>query len=224
MQVDVNALLSNPLFDSFDEILISELLDPEKCTFVQYKKGALIVQEGEVCTSVGFVLSGSLANQQFTPSGEILTIKMFEPRDAFGPALYSMKNPKYPFTLTAVKATQVIYISFDYIRMLLDTSPLFRDNFIHFLSHRVLMFKEKLKMMQYKDVRSRLIHYLSVESMHVGHATFKLRHTKSAIANMIGVARPSVSRELKHMAEEELIVIKGNAVTLLKIGQLHTQL
>lgn len=218
MQVDVKTLLGNPLFKGFDEFLISALVDPEKCTIVQYKKGTLIVQEGELCTSVGFVMSGSLANQQLTPTGEILTIKMFESRDAFGPALYSMECPSYPFTLTAAKTTQVIYISFDDIGHLIAESPLFRENFIHFLSHRVLMFKEKLKMMQYKDVRSRLIHYLGVESMHAGQTSFKLRHTKSAIANMIGVARPSVSRELKHMAEDELIAIKGNVVTLLNTG------
>lgn len=217
MLVDVKTLLSNPLFDSFDEILITQLVDPEKCTFVHYSKGALIVQEGEPCISVGFVVSGILANQQLTPSGEILTIRMFEQNDAFGPALYSLKDPKYPFTLTAEKATDVIYIPFEQIRNMIKVSNLFSENYILFLSTRILDFKNKLKLMQYKDVRSRLIHYLSNEYQLIGETTFELRHSKSAIANMIGVARPSVSRELKHMAEQQIIAMVRQEVSLLKL-------
>ena len=39
--------------------------------------------------------------------------------------------------------------------------------------------------------------------------------SKTNIADIIGVARPSLSRELKNMEEDELITINGSKVTLL---------
>lgn len=216
MLLDVNLLLNNPLFKDLDLNTLLELIDFDHCIIGNYKKGTLIVQEGEPCSSIGFVLSGVLAIQQLTPTGELLTVKMFNANDAFGTALYSSKEPKYPFTLMTMKNSKVLYLPFEQVRSLLKANPIFNDNFITFLSTRVMSFKEKLQMLQYKDVRSRLMLYLSNEFKISGLQTFKLQHSKSAIADIIGVARPSVSRELKNMADDHLIHTSGQMITLLK--------
>jgi len=216
MFLDVKPLLTNPLFKNFDEDMLRKHIDFDQCIFGNYKKGTLIVQEEDPCTAIGFVLSGILAIQQLSPTGEVLTIRLFDSNDAFGTALYSSENPKYPFTLVTLKNSQVLYISFQQIRELLHRNLIFNQNFISFLSSRVLDFKEKLQMMQHKDVRSRLMIYLSNEFKSSGTATFKLQHSKSAISDIIGVARPSVSRELKSMTMDHLIIVTGQIVTLLK--------
>ncbi len=196
--------------------MLIDILHLDNCIIGNYKKGTLIVQEGDSCTSIGFVLTGHLSIQQMSLKGELLTVKMFEANDAFGAALYSSLNPKYPFTLMTLKDSQVLYIPFEQIRRMLISSQIFNDNFIDFLSSRVMNFKEKLQMMQYKDVRSRLMLYLSNEYKNNGSTSFKLQHSKSAIADIIGVARPSVSRELKNMADDHIIHTSGQMITLLK--------
>jgi len=216
MFLDVKLLLNNPLFKDMDSSLLLKLIDFDHCIIGNYKKESLIVQEGDPCSSIGFVLSGVLAIQQFTPTGEVLTIKMFDTNDAFGTALYSSKAPQYPFTLMTMKDSKVLYMPFEQVRKLLKNSPLFNDNFIDFLSSRVLNFKEKIQMLQYKDVRSRLMLYLSKEYKNSGLTTFKLQHSRSLIADIIGVARPSVSRELTNMANDYLIQVSGQKITLLK--------
>lgn len=216
MFLDVKLLLNHSMFKNLELSTILELIDFDLCILGNYKKGSLIVQQGDPCTSIGFVLSGILAFHQLTPTGEVLTIKLFEANDAFGPALYSSVCPKYPFTLITIKDSRVLYIPFDQIRILLKSNSTFNDNFIAFLSSRVLNFKEKLQMLQYKDVRSRLMLYLSIEFKIGGLPTFKLQHSKSAIADIIGVARPSVSRELKNMTNDQLLIASGQMITLLK--------
>lgn len=145
MLLDVNLLLNNPLFKDLDLNTLLELIDFDHCIIGNYKKGTLIVQEGEPCSSIGFVLSGVLAIQQLTPTGELLTVKMFNANDAFGTALYSSKEPKYPFTLMTMKNSKVLYLPFEQVRSLLKANPIFNDNFITFLSSRVLSFKENYK-------------------------------------------------------------------------------
>lgn len=216
MILDVKTLLNNPLFENLDLQTLIETIDLDHCILGNYKKGALIVQEGDPCNSVGFVLTGGLAIQQFTSTGEVLTINIFNAHDAFGTALYSKPHAKYPFTLISLKDSQVLFLPFDQIQKLLRSSQQFNDNFITFLSGRVLNFKSKLQMMQHKDVRSRLIYYLSTEYKSCGQTTFRLPHSKIAISEIIGVARPSVPRELRNMATDQIIEISGRTITLLK--------
>lgn len=216
MITNIKYLLNNPLFKNISYELILYLLDLDQCILGDYKKGSLIVQEGEVCASIGFILSGTLISQQLTPTGEVLTLKMFQSNDAFGAALYSVENATYPFTLMTLKNSQVLYIPFEQINKLLESSQEFNKNFIAFLSSRVMTFKEKLQMLQYKNVRSKLMLYLSNEYKTYRTTTFKLSHTKVTIADMIGVARPSVSRELKNMEKDQLIKLTGQTITLQK--------
>lgn len=216
MRIDEILLQNNKLFRNINPENLNRYLQLDSCIIGNYKKGALIIQEGDSCNSIGLVLSGELAIQQITPDGEILTILMLQSGDIFGTALFSLEHPVYPFTLTTLTEGQILYIPFSQISCLIQNDPQFTLNYIAFLSSRVMGFKNKLKMLQYKDVRSRLIFYLSAEYKKTGLATFRLPHKKNKIAEMIGVARPSVSRELKHMEEDSLIRFNGDIITLLK--------
>lgn len=179
-----------------------------------YEKGTVIVQENEPCTSIGFVINGHLTAHQIAPDGKSLTINTFSSNDAFGVALYSLQNPMFPFNVHAQTESDVVYIPFSEIQKLISTNTIFSTNFIHFLSLRIYDFKNKIQMLQHNDVRSRLIKYLTSESREIGSTTFNLRHSKVAISDMIGVARPSVSRELKNMVDDNLINIYRNKIVL----------
>jgi len=214
--IETKLLLCNPLFKNIPESALSELLHLDHCIIGSYKKGTVIIQEGDACSNLGFILSGSLAAQQISTDGEILTMNMYESTDTFGAALLGTEQPQFPFTLVTTSNCKVLYIPFYEIRQLLKCSPEFNENYIAFLSSRVLNFKEKLKMLQYKDVRSRIIYYLSKEFKKKNSTDIILQHSKVEIANILGIARPSLSRELKHMSDENILQVNGNKITLLK--------
>jgi|GEM_PF-609727 len=211
----IHQLLENPLFEGIDYESFTQNFTVEKLKIFHYPKGTIIVQENEKCASIGFILDGLLTAQQLAQDGKILTINSFGTNKSFGAALYSLPDSIYPFNIYAQADSHVVYIPFSDIKRFLDSSTTFSNNFIHFLSERIYAFSNKIQLLQYNDVRSRLIKYLSNESKELGSTTFELRHTKVAISNVIGVARPSVSRELKNMAEDQLIKISGRNVELL---------
>jgi len=94
-------------------------------------------------------------------------------------------------------------------------------NYIALLSHRVSIFQKKIRIFSEKEVRSRLILYFSYEFSKTKETSFLLNHTKTEIADMIGVARPSVSRELKHMEEDGLIIMDRNLITIKEPNIFH---
>lgn len=214
--LDKKLLLQCPLFKNISEDTLSHILDYESYIIGNYEKGILLVQEGDRCNGVGVVLSGALSVQQISPDGDLLTISMFDVGDAFAVALCNIEHPVYPFSLRTTKKSQVVYIPFPEIKRLLKTEPTFNDNYINYLTSRVIIFQNKLKLLHYKDVRSRIMLYLYFEYLYCNQKTFKLRHSKTTISDLIGVARPSLSRELRHLVDEEIITLSGNIITLLQ--------
>jgi CRP/FNR family transcriptional regulator, dissimilatory nitrate respiration regulator len=216
MMIDFKILLKNDLFQhiGLDELEANFELD--SCIIGHYKKGSLIIQENDPCKSIGFVLSGALAMQSLSPKGEALTIQLFSTNDCFGPALLYLQKPIYPFSLVTTQDSTILYISFEQITDFIRRNSEFNINFIRYLSNRINVFKYKIQLLHLKDVRSKLVFYLSVEYKQLGEVSFKLRHTQVEIADFIDVARPSVSREFKKMMADQLIILNGHQITLLQ--------
>jgi len=204
------------LFRGIENNKIVEFLNLNDCYIEKYKKGTLIAQEGEVCRGVGIVLSGSVSVQQINPKGDVLVFNTIKENDVFGIAPFQSENPIYPFSFFTTKPSEVAYIPFDQIDILFEKIPLFKENYIFLLSKRIFNFKNKLQMLQHKDVRSRIIIYLSDVLKKEKTKSFNLHHSKTDIADIIGVARPSLSRELKQMEEDGLIKISGKNITIIK--------
>jgi CRP-like cAMP-binding protein len=208
-------LLKNALFRNIDESELNKILNLSSCIEEVYEKDSLVVQEGDQCDTIGFVLEGTLTIQQYGRSGDALTINMFRHGDCFGAPLLFTKQAKYPFTLLTMTKSKVLFIPFEEMRNMLENSKTFNFNYLTFLSTHIFVLKNKIKILAHNDVRSRLMIYLSREMEHAKSLHFKMRHKKTEISEIIKVARPSVSRELSNMEKDGLISIEGNQVTIL---------
>ena len=209
-------IATNALFKHLTASEFKILLEPDACIIGHYKKNTIIMQEGDVCVSIGFIIEGSLSVQQLSPSGELMDIQIFHTGDCFGPALMYASQPIYPYTLMTLTKTRILYIPFSRIDALLNSNPAFCKEYIIFLSNRVNAFQQKIRLLSQKDVRSRLILYFSGIFDFSKGTTFQLLHTKTEIAELLGVARPSLSRELKKMQLDGLLLVNHNIITILK--------
>ncbi len=108
MRIELESLLKSDLFINIELETLQAHLELDSCILGNYKKGNLIIQENDPCKSIGFVLSGALAIQNLSSTGEALTIKMFSTSDCFGAALLYARNPTYPFSLVTTQATTIL--------------------------------------------------------------------------------------------------------------------
>lgn len=195
-------LFKNDLFNECDINHLSQLIDESSLIIKTYKEDAIIVQEYEECSSIGFITKGSLYINQLLEDGETIRIKLYKESDAFGCALFGAKVKNYPFTLIAHEDTEIIHIPFSQIQILLMNDTTFMMNFINLLSNNILSLKEKIKILSLKSVREKILFYLSKNT---NNGMTHLNHTKTEISKILGIARGSVSRELKKMQEENII-------------------
>lgn len=212
----IHNLLKTDLFNGLSACDLERLIDFDSCILGKYTKNTLIIQEFDNCKSIGFILEGSLSVQQLSPTGDSITLNVLKQGDSFGEGLLFASESHYVFNLMTTSSTVVLYIPFDQIKKLLKESFDFSANYIAFLSNRLLLFKNKIQLLSHKDVRARLIIYLANECKRINSLSFKLAHTKTEIADLIGVARPSVSRELYRMQQDQLIKLDRKEIIILK--------
>lgn len=188
----------------------------EECIIGRYDKGTVVLQQGDECLHVGLILSGCVAAEQLTPTGESMAIRTFGAGDCYAPAQVYARNPVYAYTLTTTRRTEVLYIPFPLFRRLIDTVPGFAQNLIAHLSGMVVYFSDRVTMLSQRGMRPRLMVYLSKASREAGALSFTLPDSFTRIASLTGTARPSVHRELKKMAAEGLLELSGRQVALLR--------
>lgn len=215
MEINMENLRKNSLFQNMSEEEIRNILDLKSCVQETYEKDTIVIEEKEDCDTIGFVLEGNLTIQQYGLDGDALTINVFRHGDCFGAPLLFTDRAKYPFTLVTSSKSTILFISFEQMRSMLERSKTFNINYLTFLSNHIFVLKNKIKILAHHDVRSRLMIYLSREIELAGNTTFKMRHKKIEISEIIKVARPSVSRELSNMERDELIRIEAGRITIL---------
>lgn len=209
----LNNLFGNSLFNGCNTDLIKKVLSRDEPIVKHYKKDSIIVQEYQKCKHISFITKGSLYVNEISKEGNIFRIKLYKKNDSFGCSLYGAKNKDYPFTLIANEDSQIIHIPFEQIRLMLTHDSIFMDNFIEMLSNNILSLKDRIKILSFKNVRDKLMFYLYKNSE---NGVTKINHTKTEISKILGIARGSISRELKIMEEENIIsFINKNTLRIL---------
>jgi CRP-like cAMP-binding protein len=209
-------LMKSDLFSGLTLKELDTLIDYSSCEVATYPKDTLVVQETDRCERMSFILEGSMSIQQIQSSGESLTLKLLEKGESFGQALLFVENSIYKYSFLTLSETVLLHIPVGQVKRMLKESFTFNLNYIIFLSNRLEYVRNKIFILSQKDVRSRLLIYLKGQSKKKNSLAFRLENTRTEIAELIGVARPSISRELTKMEEDGLIKLNKKEITILK--------
>lgn len=192
-------LRNNDLFKGLDIKEIEDILKNISFTKIKYRKGEIIAHEGEVCTSLGVILEGTIEMQRIYCNGKYIVIKKLSKGEVFGEALIFSEKSFYPLTVLAVNDCLIMYIKKEEILSLCFQNKKILENFISLLSNKVLMLNKKIKNISFKSIKEKVSNYILEESIIQNTDTISLNESKEDIAAKLGIPRPSFSRELMRL-------------------------
>lgn len=215
MNYVVNVLSGNALFKGIDPARIEYLISLCRYNMLSLSADTIISSESEPCKSMGFVLDGKVSNCKTSPSGSNVIVKTMVKGEYFAEALVFSSSGECPSTIVAEKSSTVLMISAKDVLIICEEEPVFLRNLLVSLSDKVFMLNKKIKLLSYPSVRQRLASFL-LDEMHKHHSSkLTLDKTREELSEYIGVARPSVSRELSKMAEDGLISVSRRSIEIL---------
>lgn len=224
MEEIIKTIKENQLFIGLSDENIKSVLKEIKYYIKTYKKGEIIANEDDECRSLSLVLSGKVEIQRLYSNGKYIVLNRLFEGDVFGEALVFSKSKTYPATVIALSECTVLFINKIDILKICSSEEKILENFISLLSDKVFILNSKIKSISFKSIRQKVVNYILNEVKEQKSNTIILKNTKEEIASLLGIPRPSLSRELINLRDMNYIKFDRKEIIILDREGLEEEL
>lgn len=212
-----STLIQYPLFSCFEKEYLSDVLErfsiyPNLC-----RKSTFLHSEGDPCKFMDVLLTGELEIQKIDENGNLLTIARFFPISSLGENLMFGDSNIYPMNAFCPVDSEILQLDRSFILFLCSENQDFLLALLKDISGKALILTDKIKMISHKSLREKIFEYLARESTAQKSSKVKLRTSKKDLAQLFGVQRTSLSRELAKLRSEGLVEFDAESITLKKL-------
>lgn len=182
------------------------IIEIENFTYIKnYKANSILFNEGNLCDKIGMIIQGEVKIVTFTHNEKEETITILNKDDYFGDILIFSEDSNYLGIGICTKDTTIRYINKDNLLYLLESNSNFLKDFLTLISSKALSLKQELKLFKHKNIRDRIIYYLTDYQKDKDNSKIYISNI-SNLASILSIPRPSVSREISSMIKDGIII------------------
>lgn len=205
----------------------------------EFRKGELILLQGCVYASLYILLDGSAYAEMTDNEGRCMRVETFAPVEALASAVLFSPKPVLPVTVGAQSDCRIISFPKEEIIKMCMSEKAILEGFLADSGARVQFLSERLRLTRFATLRQRIADWLvrkaqaqytmlrdssettqSPSPAAQNPVSIRVEPSFEKMADLMGVARPSLSRELSHMRSDGLIDMQGRTIILENIEAL----
>jgi len=216
--MNVPALLKNiPLFAGLGEADLTAL--ETICRLRDCPRGELLFSDGEKAEGFFVVLDGKVKVYKLSAEGKERILHIVHPGGTFAEAAI-FGNGLYPAYAEPLLPSRLLFIPKAGFLELLAGNSRIAINMIAGLSRFLRQFAQQIEELTFKDVPARLARYL-LDLSRGRAATVELPVSKSQLASNLGTVSETLSRTLRKLIDDDLILVNGKKVQILDAARLE---
>jgi len=200
------------------------LFDSVQPVIRTYHKGDTIFYEGDECDYLAYVEEGTIIAKQSFSDGHDSIIRIINAHEYIGINLMYSSLPKYKASFYADCDVKISMYSFNDLLMLMKASTTILKNFLKAISDSAISLSDHIKLLTHKTIRGKICYLLYNEYLKTGKLSFKIETTKTDLAALLNIERPSLSYEIKKLQDEGIIENKNKNYTILSLDTLMKEL
>lgn len=207
-------LMELPLFRGSSLGKMSKIVGESKFHFLKYPAGETIVQPGQKCEHVAFILGGSVeitienANGRFAVSQTLTAPIMLSPDFLYG------RVTTYPFTARTLDDVSILKISkADFIKIL-DSDHVYLFNFLNMLSVDAQKGLSGILSLTSADVAQRLAFWIGALTQQ-GATDIRLTCRRRDLCSLFAVQRSTFDNALQALAQQGILEYDPREVRIL---------
>ena len=177
----------------------------------QYNKNEIIFSEGLVCNYIGVVLEGQLLISTITLNDKEEVINIINKNCVFGNNLIFSSSPIFLGNIISQTNSRIAFISRNNLKLIFKDNKEFLYKYMELLSDQILIEKQRNKLLVHKNIRDRLLYYFNNEQKKKGQIRIK---SIAELARILSLPRPSVSREIYKMVDDNIIVYNNKNIII----------
>lgn len=213
-------LRSLPLFQGVGPERISELVERLPFHFLKFKEGETIINAGDKCEYVRFVVSGSVRVVLQSNELNVKLLQTLSAPEVLGPdSLFGIDN-SYPFSAFAATDCGIMQLTkSDYMKMLM-TDKVFLINILNYLSSNCQRYNTMLQMTQ-GSIAERLAR--EITNLTTPRSTdVVLQFRQKDLCTLLGTQRNSLIAALDQMLAYEIITYSSSEIKVHDVRGLQT--
>jgi len=186
----------------------------ETLRFRDMEEGTTILREGQVCSSVPFVLEGAIRVFKTAESGREITLyRVEEGQSCILSSGCGRGLESFPATVVAERATSAAFLPSESVRRLFAEGPAFRDFVLEQYARRMAEVMELVEEIAFRRVDERLAQWIQERASSSSSGFVEATHQE--LADHVGTSREVVSRILKDWEQRKALEISRGSLRLL---------
>lgn len=189
----------------------------------RYRRGQLLFVEGEIGSSVYFVLSGQVKLSKSTPEGEEQILDWCGPYDCFAEVLL-LEAGSYPATAEVLQDSILLVLHNEVMPQILESNPVLSIALIRTLNRRLRLAQEFIRILTNRStagILAALFLRLARPALSPGQPIFvDASLTHRDLASMIGTSRECVNRSINNWKRSGIIKLVDDRLEIIKPHEL----
>lgn len=220
----VKNLWETNLFAQISQPEIEKMLMCSKSYQKSYSQGEYIFCQGDKPEKIYLLLAGYVYIAKDFASGKRDVLYVIEEGNVFGEMFLFADMDKYWYDAVAARAVTLLEIPWEFFYHFCENAcshhQMLVKNMLEILSKKEFHITKKLHIVSTASLRERIAIWL-IDSMNE-EKTVELHMKREELADFLGVARPSLSRELMRMQAEGLIQVDRRKIQVMDVNAVET--
>lgn len=212
---DMALLASCTLFSGLEPARLSASLADVPHSLASFRANTLILLAGCRYSALHILIEGEAFAEMTSEEGKVVRVESFKAVEALASAILFSGSQILPVSVVAKTDCRLAVIPKDgFMELCMRHKPIL-EALLKDIGGRLDMLTQKLKAAQFVTLREKIADWLLRRREHSGSDTIRMEATRERMAELFGVARPSLSREFGVLAKMKLLEFKGREVRIL---------
>jgi len=210
----------SPLFKGLETEEINSLINSSSHQIKQFSNKEVLAYAGEKVEKAIILLEGKLQGEMIDFAGNSLKIEEMEPPQMVASAFLYGPQSVFPVNLSAVSEGKILIIYKNDFTQLLSADQRVLSNYLNIVSGKAQFLSRKITFLSFKTIKEKIAYYL-LQNFKTGNQVVIINQSQKGLAEMLGVARPSLARTISEMESDQLIKWERNQVEIVDLKSLQ---
>lgn len=209
---ETELVLKTELFRGSPPGVLTRILAVSDCTAAEYEKNEVVYDKTNFSRSLGIVLEGRLRVTKENADKRSIVMSTLQRGAMFGAAALFNSEPEYATKITAIEHSRVLFLPQRLIKRMIEREPEIAENYIRYLSERILFLNRKIYFLTAGTAEQRLAGFL-LDNLAVGEFS-EMPMTMHRLADALNMSRASLYRAFDELTASGAVSKQGKLVCI----------
>ena len=211
-ETEMELVLKTELFRGSPPSVLTRILAVSDCTAADYEKNDVVYDKTNFSRSLGIVLEGRLRVTKENADMRPIVMSTLQRGALFGAAALFNSEPEYATKVTAIERSRVLFLPQRLIKRMIEREPDIAENYIRYLSERILFLNRKIYFLTAGTAEQRLAGFL-LDNLAVGEYS-EMPMPMHKLADALNMSRASLYRAFDELTESGAVSKQGKLVCI----------